>query len=112
MGIDAVPLNRRNLVNAYGWALDIAGIHFAKDHIEDLLEPTQQEKFCDFYPDEDLFPRFCKRFDFAKNSVMDAMKWEFNRNQMSVAPSHEQTIRDYFLNVFKSSITSASAIND
>lgn len=102
--IDKTPANVRVV---YGVALEDADLKGAVQNIATLLDDGYQEKFVEYYPHPDAFKKFVKRFRVTRFAILKKLEWQFDQTKLKIDPKHAQSIRDYFLNVFKPAILPA-----
>jgi len=89
----------------YGIALERAGVPAADRIIDELLDDGRQETFKDYFPSGDAFAEFEKRFSWTRHAAPVRAGWDnYDQEKMNTPPEHKQSIKNYFLEVFKPSI--------
>ncbi|MBD3166349.1 hypothetical protein GF324_07115, partial [bacterium] len=61
-----LPKTKRNVLTAYGLALEQAGVAHALDNMSTFMDDFYQETFADIIPDDRMFGYFCQLFDWSK----------------------------------------------
>lgn len=105
MSDPTLPKTPHNVRNAYGMALEAAGLANANQNIDNLLDDGYQEKFYEYFPRVEAFEQFLKRFEWSCRKMMERLSWpDYDPEKLKTPPKREQSINDYYNNVFKPAV--------
>lgn len=99
-----IPKTPFNIRMAYGQALEAAGVIHAMHNIDTLLDEGYQETFQEWFPNSNQFQRFVSRLGVCILQVMNGLRWTWDKNVLSSAPTNTQSIKNYFETTFKRAI--------